>query len=194
MPMNVPPVADETEGLLAYLEQQRQALKVAAYGLSDEQARMTTTRSTLSLGGLIKHTCFAEMGWIDLVAEGRRESFGDYAAYMANFSLAEGESLTSVLDVYEEVAKRTESVISATADLGRAVPVPSAPWFPDDVEAWSVRWVMLHLIEETARHAGHADIIRECLDGATSVPLFAAAEGLEATEWLRPWEPEPQPA
>ena len=44
------------------------------------------------------------------------------------------------------------------------------PWFPDDVEAWSVRWVLLHLIEETARHAGHADIVRETIDGATVLP------------------------
>ena len=54
--------------------------------------------------------------------------------------------------------------------LDAAVPVPrDSPWFPKDVDAWSVRWVFLHVISELARHAGHADIIRESLDGAKSM-------------------------
>jgi hypothetical protein len=68
------------------------------------------------------------------------------------------------------------------------VPVPrDAPWFPTDVEAWSLRWVLLQLIQESARHAGHADIVRESLDGATQYELMAAAEGWPATDWLTPW-------
>jgi hypothetical protein len=63
----------------------------------------------------------------------------------------------------------------------------SRPEFPDDIEAWSVRWVLLHLIAETARHAGHADIVRESVDGATAFPLMAAAEGWPATPWRQPW-------
>jgi hypothetical protein len=58
------------------------------------------------------------------------------------------------------------------------------PWFPKGVAAWSVRWVLLHLIEETARHAGHADLLREAVDGATAYPLLAAAESWPATPWL----------
>ena len=73
-------------------------------------------------------------------------------------------------------------------DLDAAVPVPrDAPWFPRDVDAWSVRWVFLHVISELARHAGHADIIRESIDGATMYELIAAAEGMEPTPWLQPW-------
>jgi Protein of unknown function (DUF664) len=60
-------------------------------------------------------------------------------------------------------------------------------WIPGDVIAWSVRWVLLHLIEETARHAGHGNIIREALDGATALPLMAAAEGWPANPWVQPW-------
>jgi hypothetical protein len=63
------------------------------------------------------------------------------------------------------------------------------PWFPKGVAAWSVRWVLLHLIEETARHAGHADLLREAVDGATAYPLLAAAESWPATPWLQPWQP-----
>ena len=70
------------------------------------------------------------------------------------------------------------------------MPVPKGvPWFPDDVEAWSVRWVLLHLSRRSARHAGHADIVRESIDGATMYELMAAAEGWPATDWLQPWTP-----
>ena len=64
-----------------------------------------------------------------------------------------------------------------------------APWFPQDIEAWSVRWVYFHLIEELARHAGHADIVREHVDGATMYELMAGAEGWPETPWLVPWRP-----
>src|SRR5436190_21339679 len=84
----------------------------------------------------------------------------------------------------------SEAAIAGIADLDQAVPVPrGVPWFPDDVDAWSVRWVLLHVITETARHAGHADIVREMVDGATAFPLMAAVEGWPATDWMQPWAP-----
>jgi len=188
MPGQVPPVADEREGLLAYLAQQRAVIRVAAYGLTDEQARAVPTPSALSVGGLIKHVISVESYWIDLAAQ--RELPNSQDEYEANFRLGADETMQSVLDRYDVVAKETESFIAGVADLGQPVPVPQGvPWFPADVEAWSVRWVLLHLIQETARHAGHADIVRESIDGATAFPLMAAAEGLPATPWLRPWEP-----
>jgi len=186
MPGTVPPVPDERQGLLAYLAQQRHVLCVAAYGLTDEQARRTPTAGTLSVGGLIKHVAATEAYWTGLVAGTGGMPGQDYAS---GFVLGEDESLQEVLDRYGEVAATTEDVVAGIADLGRAVPVPrDAPWFPADVEAWSVRWVLLHLIEETARHAGHADIVRESIDGATAYPLMAAAEGWPATPWITPWE------
>jgi uncharacterized damage-inducible protein DinB len=186
MPGQVPPVADEREGLLAYLAQQRYVLRVAAYGLTDEQARATPSTSSLSIGGLIKHVANVERDWIDMVLQRRGSSVDDY---VSNFRLEPGETLTSVLHLYDDVAQNTEAVIAGIPDLGQPVPVPKGvPWFPDDVEAWSVRWVLLHVIEETARHAGHADIVRESLDGATAFPLMAAAEGWPPSPWLQPWQ------
>jgi len=195
MPGTVPPVADEREGLLAFLAQQRHVLRLAAYGLSDEQARATPTASALSVGGLIKHVAATERGWIDTVLQRTGRSREDAESdYMANFRLQSGETLAEVLDLYETVAKETEAVIGEIPELGQPVPVPQGvPWFPDDVKAWSVRWVLLHLIQETARHAGHADIIRESVDGATAYPLMAAAEGWPATPWLQPWEAAARP-
>jgi uncharacterized damage-inducible protein DinB len=186
VPGNVPPVADEREGLLAYLAQQRDAMRNAAYGLTDAQARATPTASTLSVGGLIKHVASTERGWIDVMLQ-RPSAASDYEA---DFRLGPDETLAEVLADYDEVGRETEAAVAGIADLGQPVPVPKGvPWYPDDVDAWSVRWVLLHLIEEVARHAGHADIVRESIDGATCYPLMAAVEGWPATPWIQPWEP-----
>ncbi|MFJ1761621.1 DinB family protein [Amycolatopsis sp. NPDC088138] len=193
---NVPPVADEREGLLRYLEQQRYVLKLAAHGLTDEQARYAPTKSTLSVGGLIKHVASTEDGWIDIALQLPQKPFGEARQdYEEAYRLGPEETLQSVLERYDEVAARTAEVIGRIDDLGRPVPVPKGvPWYPDDVPAWSIRWVLLHLIEETARHVGHADIIREHVDGATAFPLMAAAENWPETPWMKPWKPTPQPA
>jgi uncharacterized damage-inducible protein DinB len=191
MPGQVPPVADEREGLLAFIAAQRDGIRITAFGLTDEQARMTPTPSALSVGGLIKHVTAMERGWIDMVLQRERPPTEEAeAAYENDFRLLPDETLADVLSANDAVAAETEAVIAGIDDLGQAVPVPKGvPWFPDDVEAWSVRWVLLHLIEEIARHAGHADIVREAIDGATFHPLMAAAEGWPATPWLQPWTP-----
>ncbi|WP_354644503.1 DinB family protein [Kitasatospora camelliae] len=185
MPRVVPPVADERAALTAYLAHQRRSLRVTAYGLTEEQARAAASASELSIGGLIKHAARCEGFWTDLILrqEGADESGAD------EFRLAPDETLAEVLAAYAEAAERTDAVIAGVADLGQAVPVPpGAPWIPAEVTEWSVRWVLLHLIEETARHGGHADVIRESIDGATFDPLLAAAEAWP-DPWVRPWEP-----
>jgi uncharacterized damage-inducible protein DinB len=170
----------------------RLVLRLTAYGLTDEQARATPSVSALSVGGLIKHVAATEQYWIDTVLQ-RPAAPGEERDYESNFRLEPDETLARVLDHYDDVAETTEAVIAGISDLGQAVPVPrEAPWFPDDVEAWSVRWVLLHIIQETASHAGHADIVRESIDGASAFPLMAAAEGWPATPWMQPWEPPAQ--
>ncbi|MBV1851568.1 DinB family protein [Catellatospora tritici] len=190
MPGLVPPVADEREGLLAYLDQQRQVLKLAAYGLTDEQARLTPTAGSLSVGGLIKHCAAMETQWIDTMLQRP----GQPLDYEASFRLGLDETLAGVIERYDTVAVATAAAVALVTDLGDPVPVPQGvPWFPKDVAAWSVRWVLLHVIEETARHAGHADMVRESIDGATAFPLMAAAEGWPETPWLKPWRPQQPP-
>ncbi len=187
MPMSVSPVTDERQGLLAFLAQQRAAIVNAAYGLTEDQARTTTTASTLTIGGLVKHVAGAETGWIDRILGTDQADPTDYAGYLAGFHLQPGESIEGALSLYDEAAARTEVVVAKIDDLDRDVPVaPGVPWFP---ESATVRWVLLHLIEETARHAGHADIIRESLDGASAGSLMAAAENWEPTPWVEPWTP-----
>jgi hypothetical protein len=68
------------------------------------------------------------------------------------------------------------------------VPVPQdIPWFPKGQKSWSVRWVILHVINELARHAGHADIVRETIDGATMYELIAGLENWQIEGWVQPW-------
>ncbi|HEX6354663.1 DinB family protein [Actinophytocola sp.] len=189
MDANVPPVPDERTGLLAYLAQQRRVLKHAAYGLTEEQLRATPSASALSVGGLLKHVTFTERGWIARVTGGPDPTSS--TDYGQEFQLTDDDTLESLIADLDAAGAETEAAIAAIADLGQAVPVPKdQPWFPKDIEAWSVRWVLLHLIEEQARHAGHADIIRESIDGATWYGLLAAAENWPETPWLKPWRPK----
>jgi uncharacterized damage-inducible protein DinB len=188
MPGQAPALTDERALLLAYLAQQRDGIRYAAYGLTEAQARLTPAASALSIGGLIKHVATMERGWIDMVLQ--RPQPAAASRYEEGFRLLPHETLAATLADYAMVARDTEAVVRAIPNLHQAVPVPKGvPWFPADVDAWTVRWVLLHLIEETARHAGHADIIRESIDGATMYALMSAAEGWPATDWLQPWTP-----
>ena len=188
MPAHVPPVADERQGLLAFLAQQRRALRHAAYGLSDEQARTASSAATLTVGGLVKHVAQVERSWVALVT--RDPWPQNEQLYVEGFRMHPSETLDQLLDDYDRAAAETENAVADVADLGQPVAVPrGVPWMPQDVEAWSVRWVLLHLIEETARHAGHADLVRESLDGASAISLLAAAEGWPTDGWIRPWRP-----
>jgi uncharacterized damage-inducible protein DinB len=187
MTMHAAPSHNEAVMLVNFLNQQRNAVRNAAYGLTDAQAAAPTTGSSLSVGGLIKHLTFVERGWAADIAGAPRPA-NDIAGYLDGLTMRPGETIDSLLAAYAEVAAATDAAIAA-ADLDHEVPVPDAPWFPKDIDTWSVRWIVLHLIEETARHAGHADIVRESLDGATSGPLLAAAEGLPGNDWLQPWRP-----
>ncbi len=190
MPGQVGAIANEQDGLLKYLAQMRYVLKLTAYGLTDEQVRATPSASELSVGGLIKHCAATEEGWLDQVRGERQEL--DYETYARNFRLADDETIDDVLARYDAVAARTEKTIVELGSLEHQIEIDhSVPWNSRDMTHWTVRWVLLHLIQETARHTGHADIIRQTIDGATAYPLMAAAEDWPETDWLKPWRPAP---
>ena len=188
MPGNPPSLNTEREQLLAYLVQQRDGLKYAAYGLTEEQARSQPTVSALSVAGLIKHAAHVESGWIETM-RGNPTGSGEsaYAEYEDSFTLTEEETLRSVIANLDRVAARTEAAAAELDDLDVKVQLPEAPWYPTNPEGFSARWILLHVMEELARHAGHADIIREHIDGATMYELMAGAEGWPETDWLKPW-------
>ena len=176
MPMNTRPVTGELDGLLAFLDHQREAVRYACFGLTDEQARVAPAASPLSLGGLVKHLAWGERNWLARIegdpVPGDADPSAALAGYMATFQLTADETLAGALADYEAAATRTNAGARTHADLDRKVPLPPAPWNPDP-DGCTVRWILLHLIEETARHAGHADIIRESLDGADATGLAA---------------------
>lgn len=187
MPGQVGPTKNEQEGLLGFLAQMRYVIRLTAYGLTDEQLRATPSASELSVGGLIKHCAATEESWLSTI---RREPQSvDYVRYTENFKLADDETIDDVFARYDRVAEQTEKTIAEIGDLNLEIAIDhSVPWNRKDMDHWNVRWILLHLIQETARHAGHADIIRETVDGATAFPLMAAAEGWPATAWLKPWQ------
>jgi hypothetical protein len=164
----------ERADILETLRAHRFFLRHTVDGLTDEQARLTPTASSLCLGGLIKHVASTESGWVDFIErgpaampsiEGELDPNSEVAQKYANeFRLLPEETLAEVLAEYERVAARTDALVESLPDLDASHPLPPAPWFPPGARR-SARRVFLHIVAETAQHAGHADIIRETIDG-----------------------------
>jgi uncharacterized damage-inducible protein DinB len=196
MPALASPVSDERHALHEFVSYHQNAYFAIAYGLTDEQARSTPSASAMSIGGVIKHVTGMQRTWTmrvtaapDAPAPDGRSFEERRAAFQDEFVMRDDETLDQLL---EKLAKQNAETLRVfdEADLDVAVPVPTeAPWFPKDVTQWSVRWVVHHVINELARHSGHADVIRESIDGATMYELVAGLEGWERTDWLTPWQP-----
>jgi hypothetical protein len=196
MPGLASPVADERQALREFLGYHQGAFLAIAYGLTDEQARSKPSVSALSLGGLIKHVTGVQRTWMQRVQfapefpPADTRPFEEIAAsYQDDYVMRDDETLSQLLDGLRRQNAESQRILECS-DLDTLVPVPhDVPWFPKDVEHWSVRWVVHHLINELARHSGHGDIIRESIDGATMYDLIAGLEGWEETEWIKPWKP-----
>ncbi|MBU6536281.1 DinB family protein [Streptomyces mayonensis] len=172
---DAPAVTGERADLLEALAKQRHFLRFTTRDLTDEQAGLRTTAGELCLGGLIKHVTSAERNWAEFIRRGPSAmpdftamTEADFARRADEFRMLPGETLAGVLAEYAEVASRTDDLVAALPDLDAAWPLPKAPWSEADAE-WSARRVLLHIVAETAQHAGHADILRESLDGAKSM-------------------------
>jgi hypothetical protein len=195
MPGMPPPASGERQTLLEFLRFNQNAFFAVAYGLTDEQARSTPSVSALSIGGLIKHATGVQRSWMERVnaapdypPRDERPMEEIMAEYADQYAMRDDESLDQLLDGLKAQNEDTLKIF-AEADWDTPVPVPhDVPWFPQDIDNWTVRWVALHLLEELTRHAGHADIIRESADGATMYELMAANEEWPETEWLKRWK------
>ena len=190
MALHVPPVTGETDAVAAFLAQQQDAFRALVYGLTPAQAAAAPSASALSIGGLIRHATLTQRQWL-ASAQAAPEApapSGGVDDYLDGFRFDAGGSLDDLLADFDEVSAAVLDAVRRL-DLDTPVPVPDAPWFPQDVAAWSVRWVWWHLMEELARHAGHGDIVRETLDGATMYALVAARDGLPDLPFLEAWKP-----
>ena len=172
----------ERDDLLDLLHKHRGLFLVTVRDLTDEQAAATPTASVLSLGGLVKHVSAVEKSWADFIVEGpATQPDIDWASvdwsnpppevadYQNGFRMVDGETLDSLLASYDEVAEATDALLgNPDLDLDSRQPLPAAPWFEAGA-TWSARRVFGHIVAETAQHAGHADIIRETIDGQKSM-------------------------
>jgi hypothetical protein len=162
----------ERADLVETLDKHRAFLRQTVRGMTDEQAGLRTTSSELCLGGLIKHVALTEQHWVDFIEHGpaavRSPDRAAMQAHAATFRMLPGETLAGLVDRYDEVARHTDNLVSSLPSLDASHPLPEAPWFEPGAQ-WSARRVVLHIIAETAQHAGHADIIRESLDGAKTM-------------------------
>ncbi|MEU1237018.1 DinB family protein [Micromonospora aurantiaca] len=178
----------ERADLLAELTEARNTLINTVRGLTDEQAGLKPTASALCLGGLIKHVASTEEAWLRFVVDGPAAmsfampegvTWEDFMSGRArelpqwaidrgrDFQMLPEDTLSAILDRYARVAARTEEIVAGVDDLSATWPVPDAPWNePGSVR--SIRRVLIHVIAETTQHAGHADILRESIDGQTT--------------------------
>lgn len=191
--MYAPARHDEITGLTAYVDQQLTAIRAAAIGLTDEQARATPCRSALSIGGLLKHATYVMEGALERLADptgGDREvDEAGYAVYMGSFVLDDGETGASALAAFDGVRPRYLDAIRAT-DPSAAITEPPSPWYGIyDARPAHARFYLVHQVEELARHAGHADIIREQLDGVSIPTIVLSQEGMPANDFFQPYVP-----
>jgi hypothetical protein len=161
----------ERADLLDLLAKHRFFLRNTLRGLTDEQAASRPTVSELCLGGLVKHVALTENHWVDFVVDGPATMALDedsYAEHANGFRMLPGETVESILAEYDRVAARTDELVRTLPDLDASQPRPEARWFESGAR-WTARRVFLHIATETAQHSGHADILREAIDGAKSM-------------------------
>jgi uncharacterized damage-inducible protein DinB len=157
----------ERADLIESLDRHRDFLRYTVRNLTDEQATRRTTASELTLAGIVKHVANTETTWADFIEKGGAAFGGDNwspQAWRRQWELQPGETLAGVLAHYAEVARRTDELVATIPDLDADHALPPAPWFEKGAR-WSARRALLHILAETAQHAGHADILRESIDG-----------------------------
>ncbi|MFF0990474.1 mycothiol transferase [Kocuria nitroreducens] len=189
MPFLTPTVTDERDALATFASQQIRQVATTLQGLDADQLRATPSASAMSLGALARHVLFigGNGPFAVLTDPGRTPAEPlDGAGYAAGAVLPDAvlpeDTAESLRAALHALADRVEAGLR-TADPEARIPVPEAPWFPQDLGSWPARWVALHMVEENGRHAGHADILRESLDGKTAYELNALADGEQ-------WSPE----
>lgn len=162
----------ERADLVASLTARRRFLRLTVRDLTDQQAALRPTVSELCLGGIIKHVTRLESRWVDFILHGPGAigptDQASYEAHAASFRMEQGETLDDLLARYQRVADRTDRLAYSWPSLNASHPLPEAPWFEPGV-SWTARQVLVHIIGETAQHAGHADVIRASIDGAKTM-------------------------
>ena len=192
--MYAPASHDELTGLVAYVDQQLEALRASIIGLTEDQAREQPCRSTLSIGGLLKHTTHGMATNTERLTTGvhvRPLDDAAFAVYQGSFELTAGETGASILETFDAARPAFLAAITAT-DPGAEIEEPPQPWNGIfDTRPANARYLLVHQIEEFARHAGHADILREQIDGTPVPQIVLTLAGAPANDFFQPYVPEP---
>lgn len=156
----VPSPATERETYVASLDQQRAAMVAICEGCSDEDLRRRFVSSESTILGIVKHLAYVERWWLQDRFAGRNVEYPwSEEDPDAEFRIGESESTRDILDLYEAECEESRRIVAAAELDDRAARRPEL----------TLRWVLDHLITETARHAGQADILRELADSATGL-------------------------
>ncbi len=166
-------IPGERETLIEIYGDQRRNLLVAVDGISEDDARAPGPVGDLTLGGLIKHLTNLEDYWIATVLAADPDAEFDLGYLENGYRLTPEESFDEWVTRYRRQAQLTDEFIATVPDLDALIPIPTAPWAPER-QHHTVRRILLHLFRETAHHSGHADIIRESLDGQSTTKTLAA--------------------
>lgn len=159
LPPDPPYSAAEFETLTAFLDYYRGVMIRKIEGLDAAGLRRSPVDSATSLGGLLKHLAYVERNWFASRYGGMELEFPwTEQDPDADFRLDDTEDAGTLIAFYQSECQRSREVVAARPDLDRVVPASRG-------RNVSLRWILVHMIEETARHAGHADILREMVDG-----------------------------
>ncbi|MCP3803442.1 DinB family protein [Allokutzneria sp. A3M-2-11 16] len=192
--MYAPAQHDEVTGLVNYIDEQLTAIRAAAFGLTEEQARETPCRSALSVGGIIKHAAYVMRGALERLTTEVTEQPVDAAAYAAftdSFTVRDDETVAGTIEDFDQLRAQLLATVAATDPAGDTT-APPAPWHGIfDARPIHARYFLVHLVEECARHAGHADIIREQIDGVAVPTLALTLAGASANDFFQPYQPAP---
>lgn len=185
---------DEATSLVRYVDQQLAAIRAAVHGLTEDQASARPCRSALSVIGIIKHTADGMRGATRNLREGMRTgplTESDFSRYLSSFALVDGETARDVLQEFDAARAEYLAAIGDADPDSETVAAP-APWEGiNEPTPILLRYYLMHQVEEMARHAGHADIIREQLDGVSVPTLVMTLEGVPANPFFQPYEAAP---
>lgn len=192
--MYAPAQDNEITSIARYIDQQLEAIRASALGLTEEQAQSTPCRSALSIGGIIKHVARGARGAATRIRDPHAERPLDeaaYAEYMGSFTVADDVTVAATIEEFDAARADLMDAL-ATADPDADATEPPAPWAgvyqPSPIR---VRFFLNHQIEEFARHAGHADIIREQIDGESVQTLVHTLAGTPANDFFTPYSAAP---
>ncbi|WP_405938100.1 DinB family protein [Streptomyces sp. NBC_00726] len=166
----------ERDDLLALMDDQRTNFLYTVAGIDDDQARTRTTVSELTLGGILKHLGSMHRIWLAVI-DGTAPAKIEWSDLDPdNDRMTDSEGLPELMETFRAMAAAFDRVVREEADLDREIVLPTYPWSPPEPVRWTVRHVLWHIFRETAHHSGHADIVREALDGASTTAKMVGRE------------------